>query len=79
MHAIWMTSNPVRQEASPFPPHALHLVRPKELFFRDGRMNELGACWETHVFGGMIHMMSTATGAFMPYGLTSVPFPGFAR
>lgn len=24
-------------------------------------------------------MMGTATGAIMPYGLTSIPFPGFAR
>ncbi|KAI4846333.1 hypothetical protein E4T44_05121 [Aureobasidium sp. EXF-8845] len=79
MHAIWMTSNPVREEPSPFPPHAPHLVRPKEPFFRDGRMNELGACWEDHVFGGMIHMMDTPTGAIMPYGMISVPFPGFIR
>ncbi|KAG9580870.1 hypothetical protein KCU77_g12029, partial [Aureobasidium melanogenum] len=75
MHALWLTSNPtyVQHYASPEPPA---WVMPKEPFYRDGRMNELGACWETHVFGGNIHMLGHPHGAIMPYGLTTVPFPG---
>lgn len=76
MHALWITSTP------PYKPKATpsgtprSIPHPVEPFFRDGRMNELGACWENHVFGGMIHMMGKPTGAIMPYGLATVPFPG---
>lgn len=76
MHALWITSTPAyRPEATPSgtPGWISHPVEP---FFRDGRMNELGSCWEDHVFGGMIHMMGKPTGAIMPYGLANVPFPG---
>jgi hypothetical protein len=54
-------------------------VKRKEPFFRDGRMNELGACWEDYVFGGMLHMLGKPTGAIIPYGISSIPFPGFSR
>jgi hypothetical protein len=79
MHALWLTTNPIKQEPSPFPPHPMQLVRQREPFFRDGRMNELGSCWEDHVFGGMIHMLGKPAGAIIPYGLITIPFPGFSR
>lgn len=75
MHALWLTSNPsyVQHYAPPQPSQWVNKIEP---FYRDGRMNELGACWETHVFGGNIHMLGYPHGAIMPYGLTTVPFPG---
>jgi len=76
MHALWITSTP------PYGPIATPsgtpewIFNPVEPFFRDGRMNELGSCWEDNVFGGMIHMLGRPTGAIMPYGLAAIPFPG---
>jgi hypothetical protein len=73
LHALWLTSTPafLQTGSNTWTFH-------KEPFFRDGRMNELGACWEALVFGGMMHMLGRPTGAIMPYGLTSVPFPGLS-
>jgi hypothetical protein len=79
MHALWIITNHTKEELSPIPPHYPQWVKRKEPFFRDGRMNEKGACWEDYVFGGMLHMLGKPTGAIMPYGISSVPFPGFSR
>ncbi|KAG9691972.1 hypothetical protein KCU95_g7131, partial [Aureobasidium melanogenum] len=75
MHALWLASNPTYVQHYA-PPQPSQWVNPVEPFYRDGRMNELGACWETHVFGGNIHMLGYPHGAIMPYGMTTVRFPG---
>ncbi|KAI4724452.1 hypothetical protein E4T49_07813 [Aureobasidium sp. EXF-10728] len=75
MHSLWITSNPTYMQhyAAPKQPEWQH---PQEPYFRDGRINELGACWENLVFGGNVQMLGTPYSTIMPYGLTTVPFPG---
>jgi hypothetical protein len=78
MHALWITSTLSKLILGPSGKNEV-LLHPREPFFCDGRMNELGACWEDHVFGGVMHMLGKPTGAIMPYGMASVPFPGLSN